>query len=39
MAEARCLRAGRSLAFSEGEVRDAEGSLVAKALGTFKLRR
>jgi len=39
LAEARCLRAGRSLAFSEGEIRDAEGSLVAKALGTFKLRR
>ncbi len=39
VAEARCLRAGRSLAFSEGEVRDGEGTLVAKALGTFKLRR
>lgn len=38
-AEARCLRAGRSLAFSEGEIRDGEGTLVAKALGTFKLRR
>ena len=39
LAEARCLRAGRSLAFSEGEIRDGEGTLVAKALGTFKLRR
>jgi uncharacterized protein (TIGR00369 family) len=39
LAEGRCLRAGRSLAFCEGEVRDAEGSLVAKALGTFKLQR
>ena len=38
-AEARCLRAGKSLAFSEGEIRDAGGNLVAKALGTFKLRR
>ena len=38
-AEARCLRAGRSLAFSEGEIRDAAGILVAKAIGTFKLRR
>ena len=38
-ADARCLRAGKSLAFSEGEVRDAKGHLVAKALGTFKLRR
>ena len=37
--EARCLRAGKSLAFSEGEIRDAGGNLVAKALGTFKLRR
>ena len=39
VAESRCLRAGRSLAFSEGEIRDVEGTLVAKALGTFKLRR
>jgi uncharacterized protein (TIGR00369 family) len=38
-AEARCLRAGKSLAFSEGEVLDEHGSLVAKAIGTFKLRR
>lgn len=38
-AEGRCLRVGASLAFCEGEVRDAEGALVAKALGTFKLRR
>ena len=39
VAEARCLRAGRDLAFSEGEIRDAAGTLVAQALGTFKLRR
>lgn len=39
VAEGRCLRAGSSIAFSEGEVRDAGGNLVAKALGTFKLRR
>jgi uncharacterized protein (TIGR00369 family) len=39
VAEGRCLRAGKELAFSEGEVRDAGGNLVAKALGTFKLRR
>jgi uncharacterized protein (TIGR00369 family) len=39
VAEARCLRAGGELAFSEGEVHDASGTLVAKALGTFKLRR
>jgi uncharacterized protein (TIGR00369 family) len=29
VAEGRCLRAGKELAFSEGEVRDAEGRLVA----------
>ena len=38
-AEGRVLRNGGSLIFCEGEVRDAEGGLVAKALGTFKLRR
>ncbi len=31
-------RAGRSLVFVEGEVRDADGRLLAKATGTFKLR-
>lgn len=39
LAEGRCLRLGKSLAFSEGEVRDAQGALVAKAMGTFKLKR
>jgi acyl-coenzyme A thioesterase PaaI-like protein len=39
IAEGRCLRAGKSLAFCEGEVRDQSGKLVAKALGTFMLRR
>jgi uncharacterized protein (TIGR00369 family) len=39
LAEGRCLRAGKSLAFCEGEVRDGRGKLVAKALGTFMLRR
>ncbi len=38
VAEGRCLKAGRSLAFSEGEIRDGEGKLVAKAVGTFQLR-
>ncbi len=38
VAEGRCLRAGKTLAFCEGEIRDADGSLVAKALGTFLLR-
>jgi uncharacterized protein (TIGR00369 family) len=39
LAEGRCLEAGRSLAFCEGEVTDTEGKLVAKALGTFRVRR
>jgi uncharacterized protein (TIGR00369 family) len=38
VAEGRCLRSGKSLSFSEGEVRDGQGKLVAKALGTFSLR-
>jgi uncharacterized protein (TIGR00369 family) len=38
VAEGRCVHAGKSLCFSEGEVRDGEGKLVAKALGTFRLR-
>lgn len=39
VAEGRCLKAGRSLAFCEGEVLDGAGKLVAKALGTFRVRR
>ena len=39
IAEGRVLRNGHSLVFCEGEVRDEGGKLVAKALGTFKLRR
>jgi uncharacterized protein (TIGR00369 family) len=31
-------RAGRSLVFAEGELRDADGAVTAKATGTFKLR-
>jgi uncharacterized protein (TIGR00369 family) len=38
-AEGRCLKSGSSLAFCEGEIRDEAGALVAKALGTFTLRR
>jgi uncharacterized protein (TIGR00369 family) len=38
VAEGRCLRSGRSISFSEGEVRDSAGTLVAKAVGTFRLR-
>ena len=37
LAESRAQRAGRSLIFSEGELRSEDGSLLAKATGTFKL--
>ena len=37
VAEGRAQRAGRSLLFAEGELRDAEGAVLAKATGTFKL--
>jgi len=36
---ARCLRRGRSIAFVEGEVRNAAGEMVARATGTFKVVR
>ena len=39
VAEARVLRDGRSMTFVEGEARNADGSLVAKAIGTVKVRR
>jgi uncharacterized protein (TIGR00369 family) len=40
VAEARCVHAARSVAFSEAEVREeASGKLVARASGTFMLRR
>ena len=39
VAEAHVLRGGKSIIFCEGEVRDADGELVAKALGTYMLRR
>ena len=35
--EGRAQRAGRSLIYAEGELRDAAGSVLAKANGTFKL--
>lgn len=35
--EARCLRVGASIAFCEGEIRNAAGELVAKASATFKV--
>jgi uncharacterized protein (TIGR00369 family) len=37
-AEGRVIRGGRSLVFSEGEVRSADGTLVAKGVGTFKVK-
>lgn len=37
LTEGRAQRAGRSLIFAEGDVRDAGGTLLAKASGTFKL--
>lgn len=39
IAEGRCIRAGKSIVFCEGEVRDRNGKLVAKALGSFMVRR
>jgi uncharacterized protein (TIGR00369 family) len=36
-AEGFAQRAGRSLIYSEGEVRDPAGTVLAKASGTFKL--
>lgn len=38
VAQGHAQRAGRSLVFVEGEVRNAAGDLLAKATGTFKLR-
>jgi uncharacterized protein (TIGR00369 family) len=37
LAEGRAQRAGRSLIFSEGELRSEDGTVLAKATGTFKL--
>ena len=37
LGEGRAQRAGRSLIFSEGELRAEDGTLLAKATGTFKL--
>jgi uncharacterized protein (TIGR00369 family) len=38
-ATARILRRGASMQFCEGEIRDAQGVLVAKAIATFKTVR
>lgn len=37
VAEGRVIHQGKSISVLEGEVRDHNGNLVAKALGTFKL--
>lgn len=39
VAEGRVMQRGRSLNFCEAEAWDESGALVAKAIGTFKLRR
>ncbi|HEX7055093.1 MAG TPA: PaaI family thioesterase [Burkholderiales bacterium] len=37
LAEARVLKDGRSMSFVEGEARNGDGSLVAKAIGTVRV--
>lgn len=39
ISEGRVVRHGRSITFSEGEVRDEKGIIVAKATGVFKAVR
>lgn len=38
IAESRVLKDGRSMTFVEGEAKNADGSLVAKAIGTVRVR-
>ncbi len=38
-ARGECIQFGRSVAFCEGEARGADGTLVARASGTFMVRR
>ena len=38
IAEARVLKPGRNTVFTEGEIRNEDGSLVAKAIGTVRVR-
>lgn len=38
-ARARCIRRGSSICFCEGEIVDASGQIVAKAMASFKLMR
>lgn len=39
VASAHAYHRSSSMAFCDGEVRDAEGRLIAKAMGTFKYRK
>jgi uncharacterized protein (TIGR00369 family) len=39
VAEGRVLKAGNTVVFTEGEVRNEAGAMVAKATGTFKIVR
>jgi uncharacterized protein (TIGR00369 family) len=39
IAEARVLKDGRSIIFAEGEARNEDGTLVAKAVGTVRARK
>jgi acyl-CoA thioesterase len=39
IASAHAFHRTKSLAFCEGEVRDTDGRLIAKAMGTFKYQR
>lgn len=39
IAEARVLKDTRNITFVEGEAKNADGSLVAKAIGTVKVRK
>lgn len=38
IAEARVMKPGRNTVFTEGEIRNEDGSLVAKAIGTVRVR-
>ncbi len=38
VANARVLKPGRNTVFTEGEIRNEDGSLVAKAIGTVRVR-
>ncbi|MBR8644750.1 PaaI family thioesterase [[Brevibacterium] frigoritolerans] len=38
-AEAKVLQKGYKIAFTEGEIKDAEGNIIAKGTGIFKIIR